>query len=435
MTDFQSFGLPERLLQAITRVGFTTPTPIQAQTIPLALAGRDILGSAQTGTGKTAAFGLPILAGLMNQPEATALILTPTRELAGQVLAALTPLIPIAGIRTALLIGGDSMQKQLRQLSQRPRLVVGTPGRVNDHLERNTLRLDKTAFFVLDETDRMLDMGFGVQIERIGKLLPKQRQTLLFSATMPANIVNLSAKYMSNPERVAVGSTTTPAAKIQQELIRTTDGEKYGKLMEQVGQRDGSIIIFVKTKHGTERLAEKLTKGGHHADAIHGDLRQRQREKVIQDFRDKKYRILVATDVAARGLDIPHIAHVVNYDLPQCPEDYIHRIGRTARAGAEGAAVNLLTPADGAKWKAIHRLIHGKDDASIPVAADTSRRRNGNSNGNGRGRSFGAPANNGAPRRGNGGSFGKGGNTAGGASNGSGQQPWQRRRAAAGGRG
>ncbi len=359
MENFNGFDLPPALRQALVKLGFTKPTPIQTQAIPLALTGRDILGSAQTGTGKTAAFGIPLVTKLINNPSSAALIMTPTRELATQVLKQLQELLghPTT-IRSALLIGGDSMGKQLGQLRALPRLIVGTPGRINDHLMRRTLNLTKTDFLVLDETDRMLDMGFGVQLEKIIKHMPKDRQTLMFSATMPHNIMKLASQYLRNPERIAVGSTITAAPKIKQELIHTSDAEKYGKLVELLESRSGSIIVFVKTKHGADRLATKLEKNNHSADAIHGDLRQRQRDRVIQNFRDKKHRIMVATDVAARGLDIPHIEHVINYDLPQAPEDYIHRIGRTARAGAEGSAVCLITPADGEKWRAIHRLMN-----------------------------------------------------------------------------
>ncbi len=360
MTDqFAAFGLPPKLLQSLHRMQFTTPTPVQAQTIPLAMEGKDVLGSAQTGTGKTGAFGIPIIAHLMTQQGTAALIMTPTRELATQVQAAIQAMNPTLDIRSALLIGGEPMPRQFRQLHQHPRIIIGTPGRINDHLARGTLKLNNVRFLVLDETDRMLDMGFGVQIDKIVGFIPKERQTMMFSATLPPNIVKMSAKYMHNPVRVAVGSTTTPLAKIKQELIQTSEGEKYPQLLEQLKTREGSVIIFVKMKHGTERLAERLGKAGHAASAIHGDLPQRKRDRVIQQFRDKEYRILVATDVAARGLDIPHIEHVINFDLPQCPEDYIHRVGRTGRAGAEGAAVNLLTPADYVKWRAIHKLIHG----------------------------------------------------------------------------
>lgn len=367
MTDnFAAFGLPPKLLQSLQRMQFNTPTPVQLQTIPLAISGQDVLGSAQTGTGKTGAFGIPVIAHLMQQPEAAALIMTPTRELAAQVQSALQQMIPTPDIRSALLIGGEPMPRQFRQLHQNPRLIIGTPGRINDHLARGTLKLNSVQILVLDETDRMLDMGFGVQIDKIVGYLPKKRQTLLFSATLPPNIVKLSAKYLHNPARVAVGSTTTPLSKITQELIQVGESEKYPKLLEQLQERDGSVIIFVKTKFGTERLADRLNKADHRAAAIHGDLQQRKRDRVIQEFRDKEFRILVATDVAARGLDIPHIAHVINFDLPQCPEDYIHRIGRTARAGAVGAAVNLLTPMDHVKWRAIHKLIHG-DGVALPA--------------------------------------------------------------------
>jgi len=359
-TDFSGFGLPPKLITALTRMKFTAPTPIQVQTIPLALAGRDILGSAQTGTGKTGAFGIPLIAKLMEMPQASAIIMTPTRELATQVMAALQQMIPVGDIKTALLIGGESMPKQFSQLRNNPRLIVGTPGRINDHLERRSLNLSRAHFLVLDETDRMLDMGFGIQIDRIVAHLPKERQTMLFSATLPAGIVKVAAKYLVKPERISVGSTTTPITRIKQELVHTSEGDKYQALLKQLGERTGSILVFVKTKHGAKRMAEKLTKSGQHkADAIHGNLKQSKRDRVIADFRDKRFRLLIATDVAARGLDIPHIEHVINYDLPQCPEDYIHRIGRTARAGAEGAAVNLLTPADGSKWRAIHRLMNG----------------------------------------------------------------------------
>jgi ATP-dependent RNA helicase DeaD len=271
-------------------------------------------------------------------------------------------MIPVPYIKTALLIGGESMPKQLKQLAFRPRLIIGTPGRVNDHLLRGSLNLRNAGFLVLDETDRMLDMGFGVQIDKILQHMPQKRQTLLFSATLPPEIVKLANKYQKNPQRIVVGSTTSPIAKIDQQTIHVNDGEKYTKLLEQLETRSGSIIVFVKTKHATQRMADKLAKAGLQADAIHGDLQQRRRDRVIQGFRDRQFRILCATDVAARGLDISHIEHVINYDLPQVPEDYIHRIGRTARAGAEGEAITFLTNADKIKWNAIQKLLGGKAD-------------------------------------------------------------------------
>lgn len=359
MINFDELGLPDIILDSLKRINFTNPTPIQEQAIPVALDGNDILGSAQTGTGKTAAFAIPMLVHLLNSDSSTALILLPTRELAQQVLDNVNTLLGSnAPIKSALLIGGDPMMKQLQQLKRNPRIIIGTPGRINDHLLRRSLKLSNCDFLVLDETDRMLDMGFGIQLDQIAKFLPSERQTLMFSATLPANIVNLSRKYLKQPVRIAVGSLIEAAPNIKQEIIKTNTAQKYGELMQQLKTRDGSILIFVKTKFGAERLAKKLNQESQSADAIHGDLRQRNREKVILNFRNQKSRILVATDIAARGLDIPHIGHVINYDLPQCPEDYIHRIGRTARAGAEGCAVNLLTSEDNGKWKAIYKLMH-----------------------------------------------------------------------------
>ena len=380
MTDFSKLGLPQPLLLCLQRMNFTTPTPIQAQAIPVALKGRDILGSAQTGTGKTGAFGIPLIERLMTTDKTTALVMTPTRELAAQVLKAIREMLPPdAGIRTALLIGGESMYRQLNQLKGRPRLVVGTPGRINDHLERRSLQLRDAGFLVLDETDRMLDMGFGVQIDRILKHMPKERQTLLFSATLPKEIVEISKKYLHMPERIAVGDTHTPMPSIKQEIVRLNTADKYKMLLAHLAEREGSVIVFVKTKHGADRMATRLSREGHSAEAIHGDLKQSKRDRVIADFRQKEYRILVATDVAARGLDIPHIEHVINYDLPQVPEDYIHRIGRTARAGAKGEAVCFVTPEDGAKWKAIYHLMNPNEKVlkGEEAAESSMRKRSG----------------------------------------------------------
>jgi len=362
MKDFSSLGLPQQLADSLARMKFSTPTPIQAKAIPVALKGRDILGSAQTGTGKTGAFGIPLIERLLTTEKTTALVMTPTRELATQVQKALLEMLGHgSGIKSALLIGGDSMYRQLNQLKGRPRLIVGTPGRINDHLERRSVNLRDCGFLVLDETDRMLDMGFGVQIDRILRHMPKERQTLLFSATLPPYIIEIAKKYLHMPERIAVGDVHSPIENIKQELVKLNQPEKYKALSEHLSRRDGSVIVFVKTKHGADRMAQKLQRDGHKAEAIHGDLKQSKRDRVISDFRDKEYRILVATDVAARGLDIPHIEHVINYDLPQVAEDYIHRIGRTARAGKTGEAVIFVTPEDGAKWREIYHLMNPSD--------------------------------------------------------------------------
>ncbi|HCR85225.1 MAG TPA: ATP-dependent RNA helicase [Alphaproteobacteria bacterium] len=356
---FASFQLPVDLKNSLDKMNFTSPTEIQQKSIPVALQGKDILGSSQTGSGKTAAFSIPLMARLILNPQERAIVMTPTRELAIQVMEVITKLVPQNNnIRRALLIGGDSMFKQVQQLKANPRIVVGTPGRIMDHIKRKMLDLSQTRFLVLDETDRMLDIGMGEQIEQIVNRMPKERQTLLFSATFSSTIVKASQKYLIDPVRISVGTSNMVAPKIKQENVFVDGARKYAELKTQLEAREGSVVIFVKTKMGADKLADKLTDDNYEADAIHGDLHQRKREKVITAFRNKQFRVLVATDVAARGLDIPHIKHVVNYDLPQCPEDYIHRIGRTARAGAEGSAISFISSDEKGKWRAIAKLIN-----------------------------------------------------------------------------
>ena len=355
--NFNELPIENKLKNSIKFADFKTPTPIQSKSIPISLTGKDILGTAQTGTGKTLAFTIPMINKLILDKNAMALIICPTRELASQVMQTVLKLnIREIGIGNALLIGGEGMQKQLKKLKKRARIIVGTPGRINDHLKRQSLNLSKVSYLVLDETDRMLDMGFTPQIELILKYIPKQHQTLLFSATLPNNILRISEKYLNNPERVAVGSLSTPIEKIKQETFQISQDKKYNELINQLVERSGSILVFVKTKHGADKIVKRLKHDGH-SDAIHGNLRQSKRERVINNFRNGKSRILIATDVAARGLDIPLIQHVINYDLPQVPEDYIHRIGRTGRAGKEGSALTFLTPSDRSMWNSISRLI------------------------------------------------------------------------------
>ena len=357
--DFNELPIDNKLKNSIKFADFKTPTPIQSKSIPISLKGKDILGTAQTGTGKTLAFTIPMINKLILDKNAMALIICPTRELASQVMQTVLKLnVREIGIGNALLIGGEGMQKQLKKLKKRARIIVGTPGRINDHLKRQSLNLSKVSYLVLDETDRMLDMGFTPQIELILKFIPKQHQTLLFSATLPNNILRISEKYLNNPERIAVGSLSTPIEKIKQETFQITQDKKYHELINQLVERNGSILVFVKTKHGADKIVKRLKYDGHSADAIHGNLRQSKRERVINNFRNGKSRILIATDVAARGLDIPLIQHVINYDLPQVPEDYIHRVGRTGRAGKEGSALTFLTPSDRSMWNSISRLIN-----------------------------------------------------------------------------
>ena len=356
--NFNELPIENKLKNSIRFADFLTPTPIQSKSIPIGLLGKDILGTAQTGTGKTLAFTIPMINKLILDKSTMALIVCPTRELATQVMQTVLKLnVREIGIGNALLIGGESMQKQLKKLKRRARIIVGTPGRINDHLKRQSLNLSKVSYLVLDETDRMLDMGFTPQIETILKFIPKQHQTLLFSATLPNNILRISKKYLNDPERIAIGSLSTPIEKIKQETFQITQNKKYHELINQLVERNGSILVFVKTKRGADKIVKRLKYDGHSADAIHGNLRQSKRDRVINSFRNGKSRILIATDVAARGLDIPLIKHVINYDLPQVAEDYIHRVGRTGRAGKEGSSLTFITPNDRSMWSSIRKLI------------------------------------------------------------------------------
>lgn len=357
MTQFNTMNLPAELMGAINTLGYKTPTEIQAKTIPAALEGKDILGTSQTGTGKTAAFSIPLISKLIKDKNETALVLTPTRELAMQIRDMIQKL---TRMKTVLLIGGTSMVPQLKTLSENPRIIIGTPGRVNDHLERKSLKFTHTKMLVLDEADRMVDMGFGKQIDKIIKYLPAQRQTLMFSATAAGDMAKMAQKYMKNPTKISVGSSTTPISLIKQSNIMTDTANKYTRMLEEIAKIEGSIIMFIKTKHGADRMVKRLVKEKFTASAIHGDLRQNKRINVLDGFRKLKYQILVATDVAARGLDIPHVGYVINYDLPMCPEDYIHRNGRTARAGNSGNAINFITKEDDKKWRAIQQMMSKK---------------------------------------------------------------------------
>jgi superfamily II DNA/RNA helicase len=358
MQKFSELTLPPALEKALIAMKYVTPTPIQAQAIPVALDRRDVIGCAQTGTGKTAAFCIPIIARLLKAPQATALILVPTRELAAQISVVLNQLtLHCADIQTALIIGGMAMPPQIRALQRRPRIVVATPGRLVDHLKRGSLSLSSVAILVLDEADRMLDMGFAPQLNEILRFVPKVRQTLFFSATLPSDIEKLSSRFLKDPVRVTVGAISQPVQKIQQAVIQTTVAKKNDALMDELNLRDGSVLIFARTQIRTDRVARYLEEYGHEVTRLHGGRTQGQRNSAIAGFRDGKFRILVATDIAARGIDISHIAHVINYDLPMVAEDYVHRVGRTARAGAEGQAVSFITPEDRAQWREISRLL------------------------------------------------------------------------------
>jgi len=337
---------------------FVKPTPIQGKAIPIALQGQDLVATAQTGTGKTAAFGLPILEKLLADEEAKALILAPTRELAVQIAHFFRDLIGKMPIQVTLLIGGVPVKRQAEILKKHPRVIVATPGRLLDHLKARKLHLEKCKILVLDEADRMLDMGFAPQLREIRRFIPRHRQTMLFTATMPSDMMKLAQEYLHNPTKISAGENMKPVKKIVQSVIETPQYLKQQVLIEQLQKREGSVLIFLRTKHRTDKLAKFLRNNKFKVARIHGDRTQGQRESAIEGFRSGEYRILVATDIAARGLDINNIAHVINYDLPQQPEDYVHRIGRTARNGAGGESLCLVTPEDKKTWKSIEKLIH-----------------------------------------------------------------------------
>lgn len=363
-SSFADFHFPDVLMATLKAMNYEVPTPVQTKAIPLLLQGRDLLATAQTGTGKTAAFALPLLSTMINSEKRQfkqALIVAPTRELAeqiGQVLEDLTQKTP--ALRVCVVIGGASFYKQVKGLRSRPAFVVGTPGRLIDQIREGKLDLRSFGSLVIDEADRLLDMGFEPQMNEIVENFPKDRQTLLFSATLPPEILKLAKSYMKNPERVAIGEVAKPVDKIKQDVVRVRLADKPEALISELKKSKGSAIVFVKTKLRVERVSYLLRDAGFKVARIHGDRSQAQRSQAIEDFRSGAVRILVATDIAARGLDVPNIAHVVNFDLPLAPEDYVHRIGRTARAGAEGHSLAFVTPEEEFLWAKIHKLMYGK---------------------------------------------------------------------------
>ena len=358
MHSFSEYRLCDNLNKSLRDLRFNKPTEIQSKTIPLGIEGSDILASAETGSGKTASYLIPLINKISKEGKTSGLILTPTRELAQQVSEVCKSLLGYkSNINLALIVGGASMRNQLVQLKKRPKIIIGTPGRINDLLEKKSLILKYFNYFVLDEADRMLDMGFQDQVEKIIQYLPIKRQSLLFSATLPKEIIKLSSKYLKNPIRVNVKENKVIKTQIKQKVLNTKTEMKYDQLVDEISLRKGSILIFVRTKYSTEKLKKRLKKDTVKSLALHGDLRQNKRSRILKDFRDDKFRILIATDIASRGLDVPHIEHVINYDLPQVPEDFIHRIGRTARAGSVGEAVSFVTPNDKRMWKSIEKLM------------------------------------------------------------------------------
>ncbi len=349
---FAELGLSPKALAALDRAGFEAPTPIQAQAMPPALQGKDVIGSAATGTGKTLAFALPILERLEGKRGTRALILAPTRELALQIGAELERFGHGRHVRTAVVIGGVGMNPQIQAFQRRVEVIVATPGRLNDHLDQGTARLDDIEILVLDEADRMLDMGFLPQLRRILKHLPGKRQSLLFSATMAGEVQEFAREHLQNPVRVEVARSGTTAARAEQQVFLVGEEEKVALLLALLEQDELSTLVFTRTKRRADRVGKALARGGHHVAIIHADRSQAQRRHALEGFRSGKYRVLVATDIAARGIDVAEIGHVVNFDLPHVPEDYVHRIGRTARAEASGRASSFASPEE-------HDLLRG----------------------------------------------------------------------------
>lgn len=358
-TDFSGLGIAPSILEAIQHLGFTIPTPIQHSAIPQAIEGKDLIGIAQTGTGKTMAFGIPMIQRL-GVHKGRGLVIVPTRELAIQVDEAIMTLGRSFGLRTAVLIGGASMENQRRALRAKPHILVATPGRLIDHLEQRTVQLEDVRILVLDEADRMLDMGFAPQINRILKTVPKDRQTMLFSATMPEAIAKIAAQYMRTPLRVEIARSGTTAEHVEQEIIFVHKEAKLRLLEKVLSETRGPVLVFSRTKHGARKIARSIKLMNHTAADIHSDRTLAQRRAALEGFKSGKYRILVATDIAARGIDVTGIELVLNYDLPSNPEDYVHRIGRTARAGQSGKAISFATPDQQRDVRDIERILRAK---------------------------------------------------------------------------
>lgn len=367
MAQFSELGVSPQLLTILTAAGFTEPTPIQSKAIPLARTGKDIIGIAQTGTGKTLAFGIPVIEQLVSQRLHRALMVVPTRELALQVEESLMRLTRPIGMQTVVLIGGAPLGDQIRRLRSAPQIIIGTPGRIIDHLERRSLDLRNVKHVVLDEADRMLDMGFAPQIRTIMDTVPTERQTLLFSATMPADIVRIAQKYMQLPLRVEIAPAGTTATRVTQELFFVKKEQKLPMLSVLLKEYTGSVLVFSRTKHGAKKMARSLYSLGHTATDIHSNRTLAQRKEALAGFKTGKYRVLVATDIAARGIDVTGIEVVVNYDMPENPEDYVHRIGRTGRAGKEGHAITFVQPDQRHKVRQIEQLVrNGLKVSAVP---------------------------------------------------------------------
>jgi len=353
---FNDLGIAPKLLEAVTRNHFVTPTPIQAKAIPLGIEGKDLIGVAETGTGKTLAFGIPLIQRIA-ATGGIGLILLPTRELALQVEESIMRVGRSLNLRTAVLIGGASMGLQISAIKRKPHLIIATPGRLIDHLEQRTVALEQVKMLVLDEADRMLDMGFAPQLNRILMTVPKERQTMLFSATMPPEIVNMARKYMQLPVQVEIARPGTAAKNVEQELYVVTKNDKNRLLQKILSEVRGAVLVFTRTKFGAKKVARSVRAMKHSANEIHSNRSLAQRREALEGFKTGKYRVLVATDIAARGIDVKGIELVINYDLPEQAEDYVHRIGRTGRASHMGKAISFAMPDQGHEVRMIEKLI------------------------------------------------------------------------------
>jgi ATP-dependent RNA helicase RhlE len=359
---FNKLGLSSAMLEGVKAMGYVEPTPIQLRAIPLILEKQDIIGSAQTGTGKTAAFALPILSQLgQHSPQPRVLVLEPTRELAAQVETAVRDLARFTNLRVAVIFGGVGYGRQMEALKNGVDVLIATPGRLLDHMHRGTCKLDHVKFLVLDEADRMLDMGFLPDVRRIVERCPRDRHTSLFSATIPPEIETLIKWAMKNPQTIEIGARRKPAETVKHVIYPVSDSQKIDLLLELLKRVNyDSVIVFCRTKHGADRVAHLLKRHNHSVIPLHSNRTQREREQALRGFRDGRYEVLVATDIAARGLDIAGVSHVINYDVPQHPEDYIHRIGRTGRMENEGDAYTLMVAEDARHVQAIERFIGQK---------------------------------------------------------------------------
>lgn len=361
-SGFYNLGIAPSILEILDKFNFKVPTPIQEKSIPLAIEGKDMIGVAQTGTGKTFAFAIPMIQAALRGKQG--LVVLPTRELASQVDEVFNKIGASLGVRTAVLIGGEPIRHQIQAIRRNPQIIIGTPGRIIDHLEQKTISLKSVGVLTLDEADRMLDMGFAPQLKIILQSVPRERQTLLFSATMPKDIIVIAQANMKLPLRIEIAPSGTTVAKVTQELFFVEKNDKPRLLEKLLYEYRGSALIFIKTKFGARKITLNVRSMGHTVTELHSNRSLKQRQEALEGFRNGKYRVLVATDIAARGIDVKGIELVLNYDLPQSSEDYVHRIGRTARIGATGHAISFATPDQRGKVKGIERLIR----AALPLS-------------------------------------------------------------------